>query len=141
MSNWYPEQPQNPHTTVSGSSTPADPYYYPPSVPQPPVGQQPGYGYAPMAAPVMYGIDPMTGLPFSDKSKVAAGLLSIFLGGLGVGRFYTGHWGIGLTQLLLSVLLFWTGIVPVAVGIWALVDGIIMLTGNVRDANGLPLRN
>lgn len=86
-----------------------------------------GYPHAP------FGIDPLTGLPYSDKSKLVAGLLGILLGGLGVGRFYTGHIGLGVAQLLCSFV-FGAGI------IWGIIDGIIMLTGQPRDAQGRPLR-
>jgi len=82
-----------------------------------------------------YGIDPKSGLPFSDKQKIVAGLLQIFLGVFGVGRFYTGHIGLGVAQLVVCVLT--CGIA----GIWPLIDGIMMLTGSVTDSNGLPLRD
>ena len=52
------------------------------------------------------------------KSKVAAGLLAIFLGGLGVHRFYLGQWW-GLFYLLL----FWT-MLP---GLVALIEGVVFL--------------
>ena len=41
------------------------------------------------------GVDP-SGQPLSDKSKLVAGLLQIFLGGFGVGRFYLGYTNIGI---------------------------------------------
>lgn len=56
------------------------------------------------------------------KSKIAAGVLGIVLGGFGVHRFYLGQVGLGILYLLF----FWTGI-PWIIG-W--VDGIIMLTTN-----------
>ncbi len=66
-----------------------NPYGAPP--PQQAYGAPPGgYGYgAPpgmaMANPnAPYGVDPMTGIPFSDKTKLVAGLLQILLGGFGV---------------------------------------------------------
>jgi TM2 domain-containing membrane protein YozV len=75
------------------------------------------------------------------KSKVAAGLLGIFLGALGVHRFYLGYIVIGVAQLLLTVLGFWAcGIGPIAAGIWGLVEGIMILAGSIdRDAKGRPL--
>ncbi|WP_200301907.1 TM2 domain-containing protein [Streptomyces adelaidensis] len=77
-----------------------------------------------------YGYDPY-GRPYSDKSKIVAGILSLFLGSFGVGRFYIGHVGLGLAQL------FTCG----GFGIWALVDGIILLTSsNTTDSNGRVLR-
>ena len=40
----------------------------------------------------------------SNKSKVAGGLLGLFLGGLGVHNFYLGHKGKGAIQLILSII-------------------------------------
>jgi hypothetical protein len=53
-------------------------------------------------------------------------LLAIFLGGLGVHRFYTGHTLIGVVQLLTLG----------GCGIWALVDIIMIATGKFEDAQG-----
>ena len=64
-----------------------------------------------------------------EKSRVAAGLLALFLGGLGVHNFYLGFFGRGIAQLLLC----WTGISSV----WALVDMIIIFASkNKKDAKG-----
>lgn len=81
--------------------------------------------------PAPYGREPATGRPYSDKSKVVAGVLQIVLP-FGVGRFYTGHIGMGVAQLLLSV--FFVGIV------WAFLDGIVILAGRPTDPYGRPLR-
>lgn len=71
-----------------------------------------------------------------NKSKLAAGLLQIFLGGFGVGRFYLGYTGIGIAQLLLTFFTFGIG------SIWGLIDGILILTGSVsEDADGFLLRD
>lgn len=85
----------------------------------------------PMMASAPYGVDPITGMPFSDKSKMVAGLLQLFLGTVGAGRFYTGHFGIAIAQLLTAG----------GCGIWSLIDGIIFLTGKGTDAQGRPLRD
>jgi hypothetical protein len=78
-----------------------------------------------------HGLDPVTGRAYSDRSKVAAGLLQLFLP-FGVGRFYSGHTGVGVMQLLLA---------PFGVGmVWAFIDGIVMLTGEPIDPRGRPLR-
>jgi hypothetical protein len=82
------------------------------------------------AAP--YGREPVTGQPYSDRSKIAAGLLQMFLP-IGVGRLYTGHIGIGIAQLLLAVF-FGIGVV------WAFIDGIVILAGRPTDSRGRPLR-
>lgn len=70
------------------------------------------------------------GRAYSDKSKLAAGLMQIFIGTLGIGRFYMGNTGIGLAQL------FTCG----GLGIWSLIDGIVILSGDPVDSNGRPLR-
>lgn len=56
------------------------------------------------------------------KSKVAAGILGIFLGGLGVHKFYMGQIGMGILYLCFC----WTGI-PAIVGF---IEGIIYLCSN-----------
>jgi TM2 domain-containing membrane protein YozV len=77
----------------------------------------------------------MYGRPLSDKSKLTAGLLGICLGGFGVGRFYLGYTNIGILQLVVSVVTCWFG------SIWGFIDGIMILIGNVPDAQGRPLRD
>lgn len=70
----------------------------------------------------------------NSKSKLVAGLLAIFLGGLGIHNFYLGYTGKGVAQLLLSC----TGIST----IWALIEGIMILCGNINvDGNGNPLKD
>ncbi|MCA9603640.1 MAG: TM2 domain-containing protein [Myxococcales bacterium] len=66
----------------------------------------------------------------SDKQWLVALLLCFFLGPLGVHRFYTGHTVLGVVQLLTLG----------CCGIWSLVDFILILTGSLKDANGLPLK-
>jgi Domain of unknown function (DUF1707)/TM2 domain len=78
-----------------------------------------------------YGRDPLTGRPYSDRLKVIAALLQLFLP-FGTGRFYTGHTGIAVAQLLLVV---------VGVGVvWSFIDGIVLLAGDPTDPDGRPLR-
>lgn len=76
------------------------------------------------------------------KSKMAAGLLGVFLGVIGIHRFYLGYTGIAVAQLVLGLLGFLTcGITAIASGIWGLVEGIMILTGSInKDAQGKPLR-
>ena len=76
----------------------------------------------------------------SQKSKLAAGLLAIFLGSLGIHNFYLGFTKRGVLQLLISLLTF--GIGAPVIAIWALIEGIFYLTsheGYTTDANGVPL--
>jgi TM2 domain-containing membrane protein YozV len=80
------------------------------------------------------GIDPMSGLPYSDKSRMVAGMLQLFAGGFGVGRFYTGHIGIAIAQIAVTWLTCGLGI------FWPIIDGVMMLTGKVTDSEGRPLK-
>ncbi|MCR5015383.1 MAG: TM2 domain-containing protein [Ruminococcus sp.] len=69
------------------------------------------------------------------KSKVAAGLLGIFLGGFGIHNFYLGYTGKGLAQLLITVLS--CGMLAVVSEIWGLIEGIMILCGSITtDAQG-----
>ncbi|SNT21025.1 TM2 domain-containing protein [Rhodococcoides kyotonense] len=115
---------------------------------QPGYGQQgyapQGYGQQPYGAYAGgYGVDqtapfgrhPVTGEPLSDKSKVTAGLLEILLGAFGAGRFYLNQPGIAIAQIAVTWLTCGIG------AIWPLIDGIMMLTGSVRDQHGRPLRD
>ena len=78
-----------------------------------------------------FGRDPVTGRPYSDRFKVVAALLQLFLP-FGTGRFYTGHTGIAIAQLVL--VFFGIGV------IWSFIDGIVILAGNPTDPDGRPLR-
>ncbi len=72
------------------------------------------------------------------KSKMAAGLLGIFLGAFGVHNFYLGYKGKALAQLLISVLS--CGTLAIASEIWGLIEGIMILTGSINtDADGNAL--
>lgn len=70
-------------------------------------------------------------LRFSPKSRVLAGVLNLFLPG--VGRLYLGDVGIGVCQLLLG----WFTCIG---HLWSFIDGLIMLTGGeLRDGDGRPV--
>jgi hypothetical protein len=60
------------------------------------------------------------------KDWLTTVLLCFFLGVFGVHRFYTGHTAIGVVQLLTLG----------GCGIWALIDFIIIIVGNFKDAKG-----
>lgn len=115
-----------------------------PPPPESPYGY--GYGYPVYDPSAPFGRDPFTGQPLSDKQKVVAGLLQLFLGTLGIGRFYTGHTGIALAQLLLTVLGWMTAFLFVGfflifgVALWAFVDAIVLLSVGDNDSRGLKLR-
>ena len=70
------------------------------------------------------------------KSKIAAGLLGIFLGGLGIHRFYLGYVGIGIAQIIVTLVTCGAG------ALWGLVEGILILVGKIdTDAEGIPLKD
>lgn len=69
------------------------------------------------------------------KSKIAAGLLGIFLGCFGVHNFYLGYTGKAVAQLLITVLSCF--VLSFASAIWGLIEGILILTGTINvDAEG-----
>lgn len=133
----YPGAPQpNPYQANPYQGAPqANPYQansYPPnsySGQQQNLGQgypQPGFGYA----------------GGEQKSKVVAGILGILLGSLGIHNFYLGKTKIALVQLLVSVVSF--GFLAPVMGVWGLVEGILILVGHESyrtDSRGIPLKD
>lgn len=86
---------------------------------------------------VTCGVKLATAVPEDAKSKMAAGLLGIFLGGWGVHRFYLGYTGIGITQIIVTLVTLGAG------SLWGFIEGILILTGSIlqTDAKGRPLKN
>ena len=75
-----------------------------------------------------------------SKSKIAAGLLGIFLGSLGIHKFYLGYTGEGVILLLagtLGWLLVIPGIIAAVVGI---IEGIIYLTKSDEEFDRVYVR-
>jgi hypothetical protein len=101
---------------------PYPPFMVPPTL-APPNAPPPVY-YPPPMSPVNYGE--------SHRHRVVAGVLQLVFP-FGVGRFYTGHTGIAVAQLL-------TMFIGVGI-IWSMVDGVILLANGGDDADGLPLRS
>ena len=108
-------------------------------------GQQPGYGQPGFNAPVL------------GKSRTTAGLLNLFIGGIGAGDFFLGHKQIGFIKVAVTVVL---NIIYLALFDWELGEAnlfsvfLLLLWGGfvlacaimtfmgkwiyVRDANGVP---
>ncbi|MCV7195420.1 hypothetical protein BST12_06575 [Mycobacterium angelicum] len=118
----------------SGAPEPG-PYQQQPGYPPPFPPQYFGGNYDPSAP---YGRHPVTGQPYSDKSKVVAGLLQLLglFGIAGIGRIYIGETGLGIAQLLVGWVTCGLGAI-----IWGIIDAVLMLTDKVSDAQGRPLRD
>lgn len=67
---------------------------------------------------------------FSDKEYIIALLFSIFLGYLGIDRFYMGQVGMGIGKLLTGG----------GCGVWWLIDIILIATRSSNDSAGRPLK-
>ena len=68
--------------------------------------------------------------PTQGKSWLVALLLSILIGSLGVDRFYLGYIGLCILKLLTCG----------GLGIWYLIDIILIAVGKMTDSNGQPLQ-
>lgn len=84
--------------------------------------------------------------PANAKSKIAAGLLGIFLGQFGIHNFYLGYTQKAVIQLVLTLVGYalccvFVGIFFImATSIWGLVEGILILVGKINtDGSGIPL--
>ncbi len=82
--------------------------------------QQARASAAAVAAPAAYG---------TDKRILPAFLLCFFLGVFGAHRFYVGKVGSAIAMLLTIG----------GLGIWALVDLIMIVTGSFKDDNGVRI--
>jgi TM2 domain-containing membrane protein YozV len=63
------------------------------------------------------------------RNWTVALLLSVFLGSLGIDRFYMGYIGLGILKLLTVG----------GCGIWAIIDIILIATNKLKDADGKEL--
>ncbi|GAA1461489.1 hypothetical protein GCM10009619_31820 [Williamsia maris] len=67
---------------------------------------------------------------FSDKDWLTTVLISFFVGSLGIDRFWLGYTGLGILKLVTCG----------GLGIWSLIDFILIILRKVPDARGLPLK-
>ena len=144
MSNQYfPNQPPSagsaggpgvPYPGVNGAPDPGgypggyqNPGGYPGGYPNAGPGGYPNPGNAAYGQGYYYrpGRDPNA----SDKSRLVALLLAWFFGVIGVHRFYVGKIGSGVAMI------FTLG----GLGIWTLVDIIMIAAGSFTDIDGRPI--
>ena len=119
------QQPNNQQDAYQQPNNQQDAYQQPNN--QQPLAQQPYQSYPPFNTQ-------------DQKSKIAAGLLGIFLGSFGVHNFYLGFMGKAFAQLAITVLS--CGMLAVVSSIWGLIEGILILTGSTAvDARGIPLKD
>jgi TM2 domain-containing membrane protein YozV len=102
----------------------------------PAVGSDPIFAVANQNEPAAYPSIQYPDVPTSrNKSKVIAGLLAIFLGALGVHRFYLGYKLIAIIMLIITVASL--GRLALITVLWGLVEGILIFTGKMkRDKYG-----
>lgn len=66
----------------------------------------------------------------SEKNYIAMILLCFFLGGLGIHRFYVGKIGTGILMIITFG----------GLGIWALIDLIMIIVGKFKDKEGKEIK-
>lgn len=74
-----------------------------------------------------------------SKDKLVAGLLAIFLGSLGIHKFYLGYTKPAVIMLLVSLLTL--GIGATVMAVIALIEGILYLTKSDEEFNSIYVEN
>jgi hypothetical protein len=119
-----PESPVNGSDQVFAAADSADPAFRA-------AGSDPVFSAADQSEPAVYPSIQYPDVPTSrDKSKMTAGLLAIFLGALGVHRFYLGYKLIGAIMLIITVASL--GRLALVTVPWGLVEGILIFTGKMK---------
>ena len=88
------------------------------------------------------GMEPPEGYP--QKSRLAAGILGILAGTIGLHNFYLGNSQRGLIQILVATLgaALTCGISTVAMMVWGVVEGVHILEHRINaDGNGIKLKD
>lgn len=86
---------------------------------------------APSGQPVYQA--PNSSAPSTAKSKVAAGLLAIFLGSLGIHKFYLGYTSAGIIMLLVSIVGAIVIVGPLVMSVIGIIEGILYLTKSDQE--------
>jgi TM2 domain-containing membrane protein YozV len=99
------------------------------------LGAFPEFAGASSAPPIAAAPPPVIGSNL--KSRIAAGLLGVFIGGLGIHRFYLGYTSIGVAQILVTFFTCGMG------SLWGFIEGICILASAAitTDAEGRPMRD
>jgi hypothetical protein len=158
----YPADPYSAPVSGTAQLPSAYPpvYHAPLPVPYPPAPASYPPVYPPAYQAAGFGYDPISGQPYSEKSKVIAGLLQLLPGIVfsfgGIGRIYAGNTTLGAVQMAASVvgwICFWCGIlanifvlflplvVYVGIWFWFVIDAIVIFAGRPVDGQGRLLRN
>lgn len=77
----------------------------------------------------------------SEKSRVAAGLLALFVGSLGIHKFYLGYKSEGIIMPVITLLGSLVLLGPFVMGVISLIEGIIYLTKTDEDFNRTYVQN
>lgn len=130
----YNQPQQDPGYQQQQYSQPYNSGYQPPNYTaqsyQPVQPQQPKYTTPPVG--------------YQQKSRLAAGLLAILLGSLGIHNFYMGFNTKGTIQLVLCLAggLLTCGVASVAALVWGFIEGVMILSSNGPrfDGNGVIMK-
>lgn len=131
MSNEYVVIPSVQNPPVPAAPPAPMPEAAPTTPPPPPPAPN---AYAPNAVGTHPDGKPMydaTGRETSPKSRLAAAILAWFLGVFGIHRFYAGKVGTGILMLVTFG----------GLGIWALIDFVMIVVGSFKDKQGRVLAN